>query len=427
MDRLPAQVDVAVVGAGTSGAAAAALCAERGLTVLCIDRGPLAGAGARWVNGVPRWMFAAAGIDAPQGPELHAEGARFHLVAGAGPERVVVGEHDVCEVDMPHLVARLQARAVERGATLVGEVGARGVDGDVLMTDAGEVSARCIVDAAGLTGPRLLGQAVPEPGDLCTAAQELRACTDARAAKAFFERHGAALGDVLCFSGVAGGYSIVNLRSDGRTVGILTGSIPGEGRPSGRVLLERAAAQEPWIGETLQGGSRALPLGRPHDVLARGHVALLGDSGRQVFAAHGSGIGAGLVAARLLADTLVLGRSPRAYAVAWQRRWGGLFAASDLFRRVSQALSGDDVARLFRAGLVDAAIVGAGLAQRVPRLSPAALPAKLRALAGEPRLGARLLAAIARMAAVRAAYARYPTDPAAVPAWSRAVARAAGA
>src|SRR5690606_38217140 len=142
----------------------------------------------------------------------------------------------------------------------------------------------------------------------------------------FFERHDTPLGHVLCFSGVAGGYSIVNLRCDGRTVGLLTGSIPGEGHPSGRALLDAFAADNPWVGEVVQGGARALPLSRPDDLLARGSVALVGDAARQVFSAHGSGIGIGLVAARLLADTLAQGRTPRDYAVAFQRRWGGLLA-----------------------------------------------------------------------------------------------------
>ena len=53
----PVQVDVAIVGAGTAGAAAAALCAQRGLSVVCLDSKPLDGAGARWLNGVPLSAF----------------------------------------------------------------------------------------------------------------------------------------------------------------------------------------------------------------------------------------------------------------------------------------------------------------------------------------------------------------------------------
>ena len=56
-------------------------------------------------------------------------------------------------------------------------------------------------------------------------------------------------------------------------------------------------------------------------------TANLGDVAGQVFSAHGSGIGAGLVAARMVGEALAKGR-PYDYAVAWQRRFGGTFAAS---------------------------------------------------------------------------------------------------
>ena len=63
------------------------------------------------------------------------------------------------------------------------------------------------------------------------------------------------------------------------------------------------------------GGQRAIPLGRPHDTLASDRVALVGDAARQVFSAHGSGIGAGMVAARMLVDAIVRGAGPAEYAV----------------------------------------------------------------------------------------------------------------
>jgi len=47
------RADVAIVGAGTAGAAAAALCAQRGMSVVCIERRPLDEAGARWCERRP--------------------------------------------------------------------------------------------------------------------------------------------------------------------------------------------------------------------------------------------------------------------------------------------------------------------------------------------------------------------------------------
>lgn len=418
--------DVAIVGAGTAGAAAAGFCAERGMRVLCVDRRPLDDAGARWVNGVPEHAFTSAGLPLPHGDEHRGEGGGFHLVAGRGPERLVLGATGVLEVDMRHLVARLHERAVRLGATLLGDTRVLAASSDILATDRGDARVRWLVDASGHAGARLLDLPPVPPEHLCTAAQEVRRVRDPAGARAFFAAHEIPMGDVLCFTGIAGGFSILNVRVTGDHVGILTGSIPALGHPSGKAILDTFVAEQPWIGERIFGGARAIPLRRPRDVLARGIIALLGDAGCQVFPAHGSGIGAGLVAARVLADALAAGQGVHGYAVAWQRRHGGLLAAYDLFRRFSQTLTPDDIARMIASGLMDADAARAGMVQAMPRLSLRALPRKLGALARSPALAKRLGRVIASMLAVRVLYARYPRDPAELPHWSRTVARVCG-
>ncbi len=420
------QADVAIVGAGTAGAAAAALCARAGLSTVCVDRRSLSGAGARWINGVPAWSFDEAGIEQPSGEELYGAGHAFHLVSGWGPERIVMTGHDLLEVDMRHLVARLQRMAIDAGARLHGEVTLGAFDGRQLETSAGSIRARWFVDASGLGGARLLGQPRVARGDLCAAAQEVRAVTDLAAARAFFEDNAVRPGDTLCFTGIAGGYSIVNVRLDGDRIGLLTGSIPADGHPSGQQLLDDFVAKHAFIGKRLFGGARAVPLRRPLDVLASDRVALIGDAACQVFSAHGSGIGAGMVAARMLAEALSREGDPHAYAAAWQRRYGGLFAAYDAFRRFSQRLSPADLDRLVTSGLLEEAAASAGLLQRLPALQLGSLRRQLRALARERRLARRLAGVGARMAMAGALYARYPRDPGRVESWSRRAGRLLG-
>jgi menaquinone-9 beta-reductase len=431
------QYDVAVVGAGTAGAAVAGFLAEHGMRVVCVDRRPLDRAGAHWINGVPASAFERAGLPLPAGAEHRGGQGGFHLVAGQGPHRLLIDNHGVLEVDMRLLVARLQARAQRLGVHFVAEVGIRGVKDGQLITDRGPLSATWFIDASGLTGARLLDQPSVPARHICVAAQEVRRVLDRNAARTYFARHEIAEGEVLCFTGIAGGYSILNLRLCGDHISILTGSIPAAGYPaypSGKAILNTFVASQPWIGETLFGGARAIPVRRPRDVLARGPIALLGDAGCQVFPAHGSGIGAGLVAARVLADTVAAIKAARsrsrssstdlhAYAVAWQRKHGGLLAAYDLFRRFSQALSAADIECMMKHGLMDPDIGRAGLEQTLPGLPARALPGKLIALARCPGLSARLARIGVRMLAVRALYARYPRDPAHLPRWSRAVAR----
>jgi hypothetical protein len=60
------------------------------------------------------------------------------------------------------------------------------------------------------------------------------------------------------------------LRSD--HINILTGSVPGDGHPSGRKMLDDFVASHSWIGERQFGGSAAIPIRRPFDTLAKGRI-----------------------------------------------------------------------------------------------------------------------------------------------------------
>lgn len=421
--------DVAIVGAGTAGAAAAALCAERGLSTVCVDRRPLHEAGARWVNGVPAWCFPATGIEPPTGDELHAVDHVFHLVVGWGPRRLSLRGHGLYDVDMCGLVQRLQARARAAGAELRGEAVVTGFDGQRLSLGTDAIEARWFVDASGLAGARLLRQGPVPRHDLCAAAQWVHELADPEGARAWLRRQHAREGETLCFTSVAGGYSIVSVRVEpphaGRpaAVSLLTGSIPAAGHPPGQRLLDDFVETHPWIGARRAGGSRAVPLCRPHDVLAEGNVALLGDAAGQVFSAHGSGIAAGLVAARLLADTLAEGGGPEAYGVQWQRRHGGTFAAYDVFRRFSQRLEIEEVGAMVEAGVLDASSSIAALQQELPRPSPRRLAAQVRGLLRSPRLARRLAPVLARMLAAQALYRSYPADLTQRARWSTWAAR----
>lgn len=421
--------DVAIIGAGTAGAGAAWQCARRGLRVVCLDARPLTDAGARWVNGVARWLLDAAEIPLPIGDELRGDDGPFHLIAGWGESqggRVVMRERGVLEMDMRKLVARLQAMAADAGAELRGDVRVLGLDGDRLDTSDGPIHADVIVDASGLAGARLVATPTVDRRHLCAAAQAVHAVVDHAAAREFFERHEVPEGETLCFTGIAGGYSILNARLEDDEVSILTGSIPADGHPSGRALLDRFVAEQPWIGAEQFGGARAIPIRRPFDRLAHGRVALLGDAGCQVFSAHGSGIGVGLLAGRMLAEALARDQGPIGYERRFLREQGGVLAAYDVFRRHSQQLSVDDLATLMKVGLLDAASAAAGASQRLPELDLRDVKTKLDALSRAPKHALALAAVGARMAAVAGLYRAYPDEPERLQPWSWAVARLVG-
>jgi len=422
---VPREVDVAIVGAGTAGAAAARGFARGGARVVCVERRPLDQAGARWVNGITRSALVEAGVELPASASLGGPHP-IHMIAGR--HRVTVAEHDLVDVDMRALVALLHDQARDAGAVLAGGVTVRGREGTTLHTDAGSIRARWIIDASGLAGARLLGQAAVAPRHLCAAAQAVHQVRDRDAARAYFAAAGVGPGEVAAHLGAARGYSLLNVRlhPGGDTVGILTGSIPALGFPSGKSLLDRFVREQPWIGRRLFGGAGPIPLRRPYDRLAGDGVALIGDAGCQVFPAHGSGIGAGMLAARLLVDTLGAGGSLRDYQVAWHRRWGGLFAAYDAFRRWNQDLDGELVAAVMELGLFDEVMARAGLDQTLPSISLRDLPPRAQALTRlrrRPSLVPGLARVVAQVGAAHLLARLYPRGERGLGAWSRGMAR----
>lgn len=418
--------DVVVVGAGTAGAAVSWQLARRGVEVLCVDARPLERAGARWVNGVAAWGFDAAEVPRPEHPECLAEGVPFHMVAGWGPERVCITDHDLMEVDMVRLVARLQAMAQEAGATLRGGVRVLDFDGEVLETSIGPLRAALFVDASGLNGARLLGADPVPRARLCTAAQHLRHVRDLQAARGFFAEHGVQPGETLCFTGVAGGYSILNLRLDGEHLAVLTGSVPAAGYRAAVKISEDFARAHPWVGEAFTGGARALPLRHPLSVIGRGRVAALGDAACQVHGAHGSGIAQGLIAGRVLAEAVADGGGPEAYNLRWQRRWGGPLASAAVFCRFSQTLETELVGALMASGALGPRLSRAVLTQRPPTHGIRDVPKAALGLMRSPGVARRLLPVLARMGAAEAHYARYPRDLGEVSAWEARLERILG-
>lgn len=406
----PTKVDVAIVGAGSAGAAAASFCAHRGMVTACVEAESLDLAGARWTNLMPVWFFEEAGLPPPQGGELRGEPVTHHLYAGWGPQRITFCESGFIEVDMPRLISRLQEAARAAGALLYPDTLVVGWDGRLLHTTAGAFEPRWVVDASGLGGARLLGQPDPHPEDICVAMQETREVRDLDAARAFWGKHQAGLDHRLSFAGLDGGFSVIALFMHGENLALLSGSIPADGHPPGREIQQRFVESQPWIGARIDGGQRAIPLRRPYEKLAQGRVALLGDAAAQVFSPHGSGTGLGLVGARMLADALSEGRGVEGYATAFQRKFGGTLAAFAQFRRFSQALAPGEMARLMDSGLMSMDIARGAMIQRlqIPKL-PALARASLGALQ-EPRLASRLLPVLGRMALLQGLYAGYPRD-----------------
>ncbi len=447
-----------MVGAGTSGAAAALFLAQAGLHTALVDERPFESAGARWLNGVPGWMFDRAGIERPDPPELRSAGRPFTMRSPAGNAQLTVTRSPSLSVDMRLLVRRLQRLGLSKGVVrfeaarlcdveldngrprrIMLEVG--GSDGKKFSERA--LDANLFVDASGMNA--VLRRRVPaldeackppERSDICSAAQEVCKISNRAAAEAFLERNRVRAGEFLCVAGVHGGYSIAKLcvEEDFETVELLTGAVVNGRRPSGSQIIAEMKSREPWIGERIFGGSGAIPIRRPYDRQSAPGIALLGDAGCQVFPAHASGIGTGLIAARILAENVGDDQDPgseralMAYQVGIQRELGPLLAGYDVFRRFSQTLSADDVDSLITSGLMSVAGCRAGMAQKFPELNLGYIHDVIVGALRQPKLVLRMLPTLVKMSLVRFAYRLYPASPTnrRFRLWSKVVARLAG-
>ena len=437
--------DILIVGAGTAGSAAAWHFARRGLRTALLDARPFSEAGARWVNYLPGWMFDAAALPRPEAPELHSPQAPMTVLVGG--VRTTVPENPCLAVDMRALGQRLHGLGLSAGVTpfervhvlRVGCTAGRPVE---LETDAGLLRAALFIDASGLNGvlrrqvPRLATDCpTVDRAHLCSAAQEVRSVRDPVAAAAWQAHHRLAPDEILSQPGVAGGYSVSNLSVGAglRQVELLTGCMVGEGY-SGLALIDRAVREHPWIGPRIFGGSGVIPLRRPYDRLSAPGIALLGNAACQVFPAHGSGVGMGLVAARMLAEAMATGDDPgdETRLWAWQaefhHRYGATLAAYDLFRRLTQSLGAADFARLLAAGVVNARQMEFALRQVLPEIGPVEASGFLRVLGAYPKLAAHAARSLAGVPGLIALYRNHPARPSprALRLWSRAVATLCG-
>ncbi len=453
--------DVVVLGAGPAGAHVAGQFARRGRTVALLDRRPVDEAGAQWHNGVVAWQFAEAGAPAPVADEISPGAGTTHMFGPDGTLGCRYTDSPTVRADMGALGASLRAIAADAGTEIIGRIGALDVEVDpqgrlraVSVTLPGSdreddrgarvrFEADLFVDAAGHTGvlrrhaPALARWCPPVRGpELCSASDAVLAVRDRAGAQRFLAEHGAVPGDTVSVLGSAGGWSTRAVRvSDDRTrVAVLVGCVANGRYGTGPRLLASLRATHDWLGEVVSVGTGVIPLRRPYARFTAPGLALVGDAACQVFPAHASGIGSSLIAGRMLVDAAADAPDCGAEDVLWryqhrfQQRFGGMFAALDAFRRMSTELGSDGVARMVRAGMLDAASTRQMLDQRWAQPALSTLPANIRALATNPKLAKIMVPRLARGALLRPMGKSYPrtVDLDALTRWDTRVQRLLG-
>lgn len=436
-------VDVVVAGAGPAGAHAAACMAHAGLEVALIDRKPKGGAGAQWLNGVPIWMLDEAGVSRPASLGERTMGPIFSMTTPTASRRVRVTRNPVSDLDMRELGQQL-ADTFESAPSASSYWEHDIIDvnfpndrfSSLVVRDRTSnqllrIQAKLCIDASGMnavirrSSPWLHAKCrTPAPENICVAAQSVFEIGDLKEARGFLGHHRIESGEILGWVGFEGGFSLLRPEVDlnhGR-VSVLTGSIARREFRTGKRILDDFIAEHPWIGRQIFGGHRAIPLRRPYAHLVSPGLALLGDAASQVYSTHGSGIGIGLIAARLLANVVGTayagGHDIGAIESLWDypkkfhRKYGGLLASSDAFRRFSQTLSVPETATLFDRGILTVGMATDALAQKSPGVHPRETAGQLKGLVKALPLASQLLKVLGRMPAMYALAARYPGSPA---------------
>lgn len=439
------QADVVIVGAGPNGAQVARFLAHSGLKVIIIDRKPKGETGAQWINGVPQWMLEEANLWPLAGDLVFSHTDKFTLIHASHEARVTVPSSPAIDVDMRALGQRLLSDVESMSHVNVlydVEMMDATFDGNDRLTSISveqkkvrknnrlQLHAKVFIDASGLQG--VLRRASPvlrklcpplDRGNLCTAAQEVRDISDRSEAEAFLAEAKAEPGEVLSWVGVAGSYSLlrVQIAKDFSKVAFLSGALALPKLPSASWLISNFTLDNLWVGGKQLGGSRAIPLRRPYSALVTSGLALVGDAACQIYTSHASGVGVGLCAAKQLADTILQAAkagkdigdiaSLWPYSVAFHRRYGGLLASSDVFRRFSQALSSEESKTLLASGLLTPSLVSDALEQQHAKPRFKELPFQLIGSVQNPKIVSRMIPAIARMQLANLATKTFPKKP----------------
>ncbi|MFV2017161.1 geranylgeranyl reductase family protein [Micromonospora sp. LOL_023] len=346
----PAIVDVAVVGAGPAGAAAAIAARRAGAEVLLLDRAEFPRDKPCGDGIAPHALDVLAGLAVPDPAAGYAPVTSLRMTAPHGGQVAARLARPAYTVPRTVFDARLVAAAVAAGARLRRHTVRRMVVRDDLVLLDGEIAARAVIgaDGAGSVVRRALGHGPNPDGHLALAIRGYAPVDPAT------DRDDPAEQRIVTTATGWPAYAWSFPIGDGRA-NVGYGQVL-RGRPLTRShLLDRLAELLPGVDLARVTDLRAhhLPLSTRRPPVGAGRVVLAGDALSLINPFTGEGIFyavlSGALAGAAAADPAYAAYAARRYRSALRRRLGGHLRDSTI---------GAWLAR--RPAVVDAAVAAAG-------------------------------------------------------------------
>lgn len=436
--------DIIVVGAGSAGCVAARRCAELGLRTLLLDRKSKEDIGQKVCGDeVSKSHFEATGIDIPKDDEIST------VIAGADVyppsltnELQVRGwsDFDGWTLNRLNFGQRLLDEAIQAGVKFLPSIHVGGpiTIGDQVTgiqyknletREEKVVKTKLVVDASGFAATIRNKLDTPlienniDKGDIALCYREILKLkvplAEPEVARVF-------LGEGIAPQGYAW---IFPKGSQEVNAGI--GVTGGKGKGSPKAHFAEFKKKYPLLFEStvIDGKGGAVPVRRPLKSLVGDGVAFVGDAALQVNPIHGGGIGAGMragvilgeVAREAIAKRDLTAKGLWSYNTRYLSNFGKRLAALEIFRRLLQSVSDEEMdygfeRRILEAGDLMAANKGDGFS-----LSPIEKMKRVQRGAGKLSLLLKIQKASSLMKKMTKAYAAYPSSSAGLDAWEKNV------
>jgi len=436
--------DVIVVGAGSAGSVTARRCAELGLRTLLLDRKPQEEVGQKVCGDeVSKSHFEATGIDFPDDDEISTNISGADVYPPSLKNELQVRgwvDFDGWTVNRLNFGQRLLNEAIRAGVVFRAGIHVGGptsigdqVTGvqykEIATGDETIVKAKLVVDASGFAA--VIRNKLDSPliennidkGDIALCYREnLRLkvpLAEPEVARVFLGEGTAPQGYAWIFP--------KGLQEVNAGIGV-TG---GKGKGSPKAYFTDFKKKYPLLFEStvIDGKGGAVPVRRPLKSLVGNGVAFVGDSALQVNPIHGGGIGAGMRAGIILGEVAreaiarrdVTAKGLWPYNMRYLTNFGRRLASLEIFRRLLQAVSDEDMnygfeKRILEAGDLMAANRGEGFS-----LSTIEKMKRVRRAAGKMGLLLKIQKAASLMKKMNKLYAAYPYSSEGLDVWERNV------